>query len=299
MISFFIKGGGDLQEQPEYYSWHETSKNERELIGDFTLHVHNCHELILTKLGTLDVCINEKRYTVPPKSLIICNNMEAHLLTPLTYPYERYGMHISVTGLRKIPLNIAYFSIITNHPQMFCNILDVSDIFDEIENIFKEVNLEILSVRSAPPTVRDEYSNEIVRQKLGELLLKLKRNFPDRFAVHKEKNDYTILKIQQYIDENFAKDISINELSHEAFISHTSFINAFKKLTGHTPKHYLLVCRLSEAKALLCQTNESISEISRMIGFRDSNSFIRFFRKEIGMTPGDYRKLTRGGIKDE
>lgn len=275
-----------------YVSWHDISQNSQALVGDFdSKHVHNTHEIILTKQGTLDVSINDKKYTVGPKSLIICNNIEMHLLTPVKYPYERYGIHISVTGLRKIPLNITYFSVIANHPQHFNNIFDVSDIFEEIEDIFISINSEISTVHAAPRTIRDDHSEDIVRLKLGELLLKLRRHFPERFTVHKSKNDQAILQIQQYIDENFTRDISINDLAREAFISHTSFINSFKKITGYSPKHYLLMCRLAEAKVLLYSTNMSMSDIASKIGFKDSNSFIRFFRQEMSITPGEYRKI--------
>lgn len=275
-----------------YVSWHDIAIDSEQLVGDFDAkHVHNTHEIILIKQGTLDVSVNDKKYTVGPKSLIICNNIEMHLLTPVEYPYERYGIHISVTGLRKIPLNITYFSVIANHPQHFNNIFDVSDIFEEIEDIFININKEISTVHAAPRTILDDHSEDIVRLKLGELLLKLRRHFPDRFTVHKSKNDRAILQIQQYIDENFTRDISINDLAREAFISHTSFINAFKKITGYSPKHYLLMCRLAEAKVLLCSTKMSISDIAFKIGFKDSNSFIRFFRQEMSITPGEYRKI--------
>lgn len=283
-----------------YVSWHDISNSEQELIGDFDAkHVHNTHELILTKQGTLDVSINDKKYTVPPKSLIICNNIEMHLLTPITYPYERYGLHISVTGLRKVPLNITYFAVIANHPQHFNNIFDVSKVFEEIEDIFISINKEILTVRCAPRTIRDKYSEEIVRLKIGELLLKLRRYFPERFTIQKSKNDRTILQIQQFIDENFNRDISINDLAHEAFISHTSFINSFKKLTGYSPKHYLLMCRLAEAKVLLYSTDMPIADIAFRVGFKDSNSFIRFFRTEMDITPGEYRKLYHSNVNYE
>ena len=138
---------------------------------------------------------------------------------------------------------------------------------------------------------KDGYSEEIIKLKLGELLVLLKRHFPERFTTYKTQNDYSILNIQQYIDANFQKDISINELAKEAYISHTSFINSFKKLTGYSPKHYLLMCRLAEAKSFLSNTDYSISEIARKVGFKDSNSFIRFFRQELGLTPGEYRKI--------
>ncbi len=293
----FLKGGVTMSEV-SYISWHDISNNADELHGDFiTKHIHNMHEVILTKQGALEVSINDKKYTVPPKSLIICNNIEMHLLTPVDYPYERYGLHISVAGLRKVPLNITYFSVITNHPQHFNNIFDVSDIFEEIEDIFKDINKEILDTRTIPSAVRDEHSEDIVRLKIGELLLKLRRSFPDRFTVHKSKNDCTILQIQQYIDENFARDISINDLAREAFISHTSFINAFKKLTGYSPKHYMLMCRLAESKILLCSTSLPISDIAFRVGFKDSNSFIRFFRQEMGLTPGEYRKINLRNVE--
>lgn len=275
-----------------YSVWHDISLSREELTGDFDgIHVHNSHELILTKQGTLDVTVNGKKYSVGPKNLILMNNLEMHLLTPINYPYERYGMHITASALSKVPLNITYFSIIANHPGHFNNVFDVSGFFDEIEEIFKSMEDEVGNEGTEGSGFRDEYSEEMIRLKLGELLVLLKRHFPERFTVHKSPSDCSILSIQQYIDTNFQKDISINELAREAYISHTSFINSFKKLTGYSPKHYLLMCRLAEAKAFLSNTSYSISEIAMKVGFKDSNSFIRFFRQELGLTPGEYRKI--------
>ncbi len=274
--------------------WHSVCEQEDfSPHGDFAaVHGHNMHELILVKSGVLNVKINEKEYVVPPKSLVIMSNIEMHLLTPIEFPYERYGLQVSIPAMKKIPLNISYFSILANHPPHFNNVFDLSNCFEEFETLFKGMEAECdSSVCARPSRMLDEYSNDIMRFKISELLLMLKRKFPERFTQHKNKSDCTILQIQQYIDSNFAKDISINELAKEAFISHTSFINAFKKITGYSPKHYLLMCRLAEAKSLLSSTSLTISDIAFKIGFKDSNSFIRFFRQELGLTPGEYRKI--------
>lgn len=287
-----------MRDSKIYSAWHELAREPRDLIGDFTKHVHNAYELILVKEGTLKVEINDKNYKVPPKSLIICNNIEMHLLTPTAYPYERYGLHITLPGLKRVPVGIAYHSIINNHPQHFNNVFDVSDCFDEFEDMFERIFAEI-SVHHSERSLRDEHSEELAACLIGELLIRLNRRFPDRVVVRNPKSDVVITNIRQYIDENFTRDISINELARDAFISHTSFINAFKRLTGYSPKHYLLMCRLSEAKVQLCSTNRSITDISFNVGFGDPNSFIRFFRQEIGMTPGEYRKINRYPIDGE
>jgi len=48
--------------------------------------------------------------------------------------------------------------------------------------------------------------------------------------------------------------------------------------------------RLQKAKSLLQETNIPIKEIAEKLQYRNSQNFIRFFKKKVGMTPGDYRK---------
>jgi AraC-type DNA-binding domain-containing proteins len=69
-----------------------------------------------------------------------------------------------------------------------------------------------------------------------------------------------------------------------------------KKYTGMSPLQYLHHLQVKRAKSLLENTGLSVAEIGRQVGIDNVNYFIRMFRKQTGMTPGQYRTARLYGI---
>ncbi len=95
----------------------------------------------------------------------------------------------------------------------------------------------------------------------------------------------------KYIDKNFNKDISLQELSELCGISKQHFCRVFKKKLGIRPLEYLARKRISKAKVLLINTDKSIYEIGKETGYNDANYFGIVFKKYEGISPGEYRKI--------
>lgn len=110
------------------------------------------------------------------------------------------------------------------------------------------------------------------------------------YALDDNKYDRTMAnKMINYINENYEKDISLNEIS-EYFNMSTSYLSTmFKYYTGQNFKDYLNLCRVNASKELM-QKNGSlkINEIASKVGCNGSVTFIRMFRKYEGMSPGQY-----------
>ena len=73
------------------------------------------------------------------------------------------------------------------------------------------------------------------------------------------------------------------------YISLFYLSHSFKKLTGYSPKQYLLLTRMSYARELLITTDTAVKVITDQCGFNDVNNFIRVFKREYQMTPKQYR----------
>lgn len=99
----------------------------------------------------------------------------------------------------------------------------------------------------------------------------------------------SFLEVIEYIDENFDKKISVNELAKIASMSKYHFIRKFKAVYSETPYGYITRVKVNKAKALLLSTNNSVDEISIMVGFNDTITFIRSFKNFTGNTPNKYR----------
>lgn len=92
-----------------------------------------------------------------------------------------------------------------------------------------------------------------------------------------------------YINENYSKNITVDEISKSAHLSSSQFSRNFKKHTGTSPYDYLLSVRLARAKELLKNTNLPISDIAYQTGFASDSNFIYFFRKNEGISPLKFR----------
>ncbi len=68
------------------------------------------------------------------------------------------------------------------------------------------------------------------------------------------------------------------------------FIRNFKHYTGMTPMQYIISVRMTHAQQLLSTTDYTITEISAVVGYDNPLYFSRLFKKQIGLSPTDYRK---------
>lgn len=97
-------------------------------------------------------------------------------------------------------------------------------------------------------------------------------------------------RVVDYIQENYASPISLEELSRVAIVSKSTLINAFKLAYDTTPIKFINRVRLDKAKALLLNTDSSISEISEMVGFQSLHYFSRYFKNHEDISPVEYRQ---------
>lgn len=96
--------------------------------------------------------------------------------------------------------------------------------------------------------------------------------------------------VTEYIHQNYASPISLEELAKVAIVSKSTLIQAFKLAYDTTPIKYINRIRLEKAKSLLLNTDSSISEISEMVGFQSLHYFSRCFKNHENLSPGEYRQ---------
>ena len=93
-----------------------------------------------------------------------------------------------------------------------------------------------------------------------------------------------------YINENYRKNISLKQLADLACSSVSKFSRMFVKTLNITPGKYITDIRLAAARKLLETTQKTIVEIAQETGFCDHSHFVKTFRRERGVTPGEYRR---------
>lgn len=110
-------------------------------------------------------------------------------------------------------------------------------------------------------------------------------------AVAREQEPDTLgQRIKQYIDENYLKNLTLTSISEQLGISPYYLGRLFKEKTTYSPMQYVINCRMGEAQTLLIETRDSVTRIAERVGYDNPNYFNLLFKKNIGITPGKYRK---------
>ena len=99
-----------------------------------------------------------------------------------------------------------------------------------------------------------------------------------------------IRQAKTILDENFDKHITIPQLARQAGINEAKLKEGFKELYGNSIHTYLQQLRLEKAKQLLLTTTMPITDITYHIGYSHATHFTSLFKKEFGLTPGEWRK---------
>ncbi len=99
--------------------------------------------------------------------------------------------------------------------------------------------------------------------------------------------DY-VEKTIHYIEENYSKDIHLEEMSSIACINKSYLSHMFKLETGRSIRGYLTEFRLLKAQHLIMSSNFSLSTISESVGFNNYSHFSKVFKKYIGISPVEY-----------
>ena len=109
-------------------------------------------------------------------------------------------------------------------------------------------------------------------------------------TVSNSKDNFIVQKLQNFINEHYTENISINDLADLVNASESYITHVFKKMLNYSPMQYVMRRRIGKAQSLLIYTNLSLTEISARVGYDDSNYFSRIFKKVIGIPPNLYRK---------
>lgn len=93
----------------------------------------------------------------------------------------------------------------------------------------------------------------------------------------------------EYIEQNFAKTITLEDVAGHVHISTYYFSHGFRRFTGITFKEYLTKTRMKEAKKLLSTTDLSIADIAKRVGYNDPTYFSRVFKNTEGIPPSKFK----------
>lgn len=100
-----------------------------------------------------------------------------------------------------------------------------------------------------------------------------------------------IREAKRYIDANYSKKITLENIAEIVDLNPVYFSVLFKKETGLNFSAYVVGIRMEKAKEMLKNTNETIAAIAGILGYKDVRYFSRLFTKTVGVKPTVYRRL--------
>lgn len=100
-------------------------------------------------------------------------------------------------------------------------------------------------------------------------------------------------RVLEFIETNLQESIGLDDLAHAAGLSANHFLRVFKLATGETPYHFLRARRLERARQLLVDNAMPLAELALECGFANQAHFTAAFSREVGISPGRYRRAVR------
>jgi len=105
--------------------------------------------------------------------------------------------------------------------------------------------------------------------------------------------DVRLSDAKQYIKDNLNFNITCNQVAQHCYISVKQLSRIFMKYEGVTLMKYITMAKTEAAEQLLSDSDFSLKEISEKLGFCNEYYFNTFFKKNAGLSPGDYRKALK------
>ncbi|NLO85358.1 MAG: AraC family transcriptional regulator [Clostridiales bacterium] len=249
----------------------------------FSYHYHKEYEILLIEQGNAIVCVGGDMLAVKKGDLLFLDRYKPHYMIN---PVEGEEMAVWTA--------IVFDSSAIGGSNDFCrdymrrNLPALlqrsggtlqSDIDKLLEVMESSKDNELLKLRA------HGYLLEILFELLGSgdyrVVQKAGVNAEATQAVH---------RAIEYMETNYGRHLSIEEIALTGQYSVSHFISIFKQHTGITPIKWLMQTRVKAICKLLCETYDPITELAGKCGFDNISHFNRVFRKHIGMTPSVYRK---------
>ncbi|MBE6761332.1 MAG: helix-turn-helix domain-containing protein [Ruminococcaceae bacterium] len=245
-------------------------------------HYHEFAELIKIKNGSVDIIINTEK--------ILCKKGDIVFVPPYCV-HNVYGItdNTEITGLvfdfNLITVDVCGYSV----KEILKKEVIKQYVVSESNDIYKHLNNSFLNAVELYALECNTYKMQML-----SLLLNICTALVNNYFSKKDFKSFNRLQpVFEYIEKHLEQNIKISQLSESINVCDDYLIRLFKEATNKTPISYINDLRLQKAIKLLINTDLSITEIAYKVGFCDLNYASRLFRQKLGVTAGQYRKISK------
>ena len=242
------------------------------------MHTHHFTEIFYVVKGQGKFLVNSNEIIVNEDDLILVNPNVSHTESSINNNESFEYIVLGVNGLQF--LNETTLDNGKHHEFSIHNYYEYKhEVLFYLKTILNEVRNE-------------EKDYESICQNLLEVLIinLVRRTNKNILIAPTKKVNKECQFIEQYNNDNFKEDITLDTLSELTYLNKYYIVHSFKKYKNISPINYLNAVRIEEAKNLLATTDYSVAHISNLIGFSSQSYFSQVFKKDADMTPNVYRK---------
>lgn len=256
------------------------------------IHFHDCFELKFVLSGEADFLINDRKLVLRKGQIMLVGKGCKQQFQGITNSSEIIGILFKnkislVSQLRQLGQkeNCLVYDYLKEHflknnsePEYL--VLELEDFFD-INNLLRSLIKEMTKVNK---------HTELINSLVDVLFYNLSRLYYERLAkIYEEKNiNLTIVTVLKKI-ENEYKTLSLARLSDELGYNMNYLSNLIKEKTGKTFKKLVSEVRVKKAYELIVNSNISIRDIAKDVGYSNRSYFYMKFEEYYGTTPTSFR----------
>lgn len=257
-------------------------------MGECGMHLHDEVEILAGKSGCKQICVGDKTVKITPGDVAVINRRVPHLTKELE-PYTADQMlqfRIEKLRAKEFEHMNRYISVLITGGEKPLVLIDKK------EEAAKEI-IRYITLMNEEEQKRRENYEMFIRGYMELILGTLYRNNILKDAGEAYNNDAVkkIWPVIEYIDKNYSKPLTLDELSGILNMNKQYFCRIFRKAVNTTPTEYINFVRVWKAENLLTTTDESVLEISMTVGFSSVSYFNRIFKKMKKTTPTVYRNI--------
>jgi len=248
-------------------------------------HRHDFFEVLYLLKGSGYHVIDTNKYEIKPPCVFFMSPGQAHKLE-LSNDIEGFififtaDFYLLNRSNQNSLIEFPFFYTIhqDNPPLLLQNENDIRF----LESLFRQ---GISEIRDAA-----ESNTEMLRSILDLILTTCAARYQvTENLLNKGKGQILVKRFFHLVEENHLKNLSMSDYSGMIGVTPNHLTQTVKLLTGKTSSQIIKAKQLLEIKRLLVHTNLSVSEIANQLNFEDQSYFTKFFKRETGITPIQYR----------
>jgi AraC-like DNA-binding protein len=256
----------------------------------YPLHFHSEYEIIYIKEGTGTRFLGNSITKFQDGDILLIGSNLPHFMKS-DDAYHLGNVDLRVKG-----------TIIQFEKEFMYSAINHYSHFVKIKNLFQESQRGIYFAAANFPKLQDLIEKIPLENGLNQLMLFLeilkemsetenRQTISTTDFVNETIYDTArIDKIMSFLNKNYTRHISLEEIASFAAMNASAFCRYFKSKTGKSFKNYILDMRIGYACKLLLMEDISISQLSSQCGFETISHFNKTFKKNTGYVPSHYRK---------